>query len=184
MSLLGLIATVITGGAVFRDACSDASFDAKSKQEAIRDGRLTWMDSHGNDYMVSTGEKVFYHDGKLKSVKTGRVIVDYELERTKTYNEEELRRAKENNKKYAELRYPEFNNKSFYTELSTMKRYGLYGSKSCTGYEKYEKYYYLPGKDKVIGTPANDNPIEITREEYEELGGMYLGSSGYGFTGI
>ena len=141
MSLFGLFATIITGGAVLRDACSDASFDAKSKQEAIRDGRITWMDSHGNDYLVSTGEKVFYHGGKLKSVKTGRIIVDYDVERDKTLNAEEIRKAKEKNKKYAILRYPEFNHKSFYTELSTMKRYGLYGSKSVCGSEMYLKYY-------------------------------------------
>lgn len=174
MSLLGLLATVITGGAFLKGTIQDANFDAQSKKEAIDDERLTWMDSHGNDHLVSTGEKVFRHRGELISVKTGKAIVDFNAERIKTLNARDIQDAKERNKKYAYLKYPEYGNKCYYTELSTMKRYALSGHCGGNGYESFEKIYYLP--NETVIRFDKDRLIAITREEYCELGGRSLGT--------
>ena len=172
MGLLGLIATFFTCGNLIKDNMKDASFDFKSKQDAICNEKRIWMDSHGNDYLVSTGEKVFRHDDKLLSVKTGEVIFDYKDERIKKYNNLEIINAKNDCKKYVLLKYIEYDSRLYYTELSTMKRYYLKAIQSSDNKITYVKYYYQNGK---LGIDIlNDESQEITKKEFDSLYGSYL----------
>lgn len=175
MGLFSLIASVFTGGVLINDTIKDASFDSKSRLDAINKGNLTWMDSHGNIYLISTGEKVYFNKDKLISVKDGKVILDYNLNRIKLANEEKIKKANEKSSKYVLLIYPEFNNRAYYTELSTMKRYYLKGSKSISGdYSKFTKNYYAEGcaKAKLWNDDPNEITVEITEEEFKALGGI------------
>lgn len=47
----------------------DAQYTANNREEARKAGRLTYGDGKGNEYLVSTGEKVYTHDGKIYSTK-------------------------------------------------------------------------------------------------------------------
>lgn len=173
MGLFGVFATIFSGGVLFAETCKDASYAANNREAARQSGRLTYGDGKGNEYLVSTGEKVYTRDGKIYSSKQyGLVLHDgwkqYYMER----NEKELADAKEKGKKYALLYYPDPNGQngysSHYTELSTMKRFTIskvtYLNKGNWDWG-FSKFYYN-GNDKYSG-----ESIIITRKEYEELGG-------------
>lgn len=174
MGLFSLIASVFTCGILISNTIKDASFDSKSKEDAINKGNITWMDSHGNTYLISTGEKVYFINDKLVSVKDGKIIIDYSLNRTKLINEKRIKKANEKSSKYVLLTYYEFNNRVYYTEIATMKRYYLTGSKSISGdYSKFTKTYYAVGceKAKLWNDDPDEISIEITEEEFKALGG-------------
>lgn len=172
MSLLGLLATIFTCGNLISDSSKEYSFNKQSKQDAINNGDIKWMDWHGDYRLVSTGEKVFKSNNKLRSVKTGEVIVDYALEKRNNA----IKNARENGKKYVVIKYPEYKDRCYYTELSTMKRYYLEAYYSIK--EKrhiFTKSYYTDGKPNISTKFDNfvDKEMEITEQEYRELGGYY-----------
>ena len=173
MGLLGLFATLFTGGNFLKDTIKEGFFNAKSKENAIRDEQLSWMDWHGNRYMVSDGEKVFSHDGKLISVKTGNIVVDVKKENIKKYNQQKIKEAESEGIKWAELRYIEYNERIYLTELSTMRRYYLVGDLDYqNGKGRFKKYYFKDGE--LYSWLYSDEQYEVTKEEFDSLyGGVY-----------
>jgi len=179
MGLFGVFAAVFTGGAFLIDTFKDAKYDGELKDKARKENSLTWTDSHGREYMLSTGKRVYRHDGKIKSVKTGQTLADSRMDRIKRENQERINKAIKEGKKFADLYYPEFKNRFYYTELSTMKRYYLYGDTDYDGIGGYYvKCYYNDNEAEVsFGVQEKE---EITQEEYTDLGGrVFRGHSSH-----
>ena len=173
MAILGALLTLISGGVLFADSCKTASIERKSEEKAISEGRKVWVDNKGNYRLVGTNEKCYIFDDKLKSLKDGRVITDYNRERIIKQNAESIVKAKASGKKYCYLRFPEFsedNRVSYLTELETGKRYYLqsYGSPKI-----YKKCYYSKGHGGISTMLKDweDEKIDLTEEEYRQWGG-------------
>lgn len=183
MGLFGLLATMLTGGALLGDSIKDMSYASEQRQKAIRNGKLTYGDGKGHDYLTSTGERVYSYGGQIRTVKDNRLILDYEQERYKKDNEFEMERAKKFGYKFVRLYYPEFDNKRYYVELSTMKRYYLMRVDSVKG-DTYYKIYYKQNKATVTSVLSNEEreeKIKITKEEYEELAGYEKDENSVGY---
>ena len=173
MAILGSLLTLISGGVLFADSCKTASIERQSRETATKEGRNVWVDNKGNYRLVGTNEKCYIYDDKLKSLKDGRVIIDYERERIVKQNAAAIAKAKAEGKKYCYLKFPEFsedNRVRYLTELETGKRYYLrnYGSPKV-----YEKGYYTKGHGGIstMLTDWEDKIVELTEEEYKEWGG-------------
>lgn len=174
MSFFGVFASLFSSGVLFAESCKDAQYAANNREEARQQGRLTYGDGKGNDYLVSTGERVYTNGGKIYSVKHPTVVIhdgwkQYYEER----NAKELAEAKEKCKKYALLYYPDINaNNGYsghYTELSTMKRFTVdkivYFNKEIHDWDwSFFKTYYN-------GDSKYGENVKISRKEFEELGG-------------
>lgn len=175
MSFFGIFASMLSGGILLGETLRDANYASNNREEARQQGRLTYGDGKGNEYLVSTGEKVYTHGGKIYSVKHPTVVIhdgwkQYYEER----NAKELAEAKEKCKKYALLYYPDPNGQNGYsghsTELSTMKRFVIdkvvYYNKEIHDWDwSFFKHYYN-GDSKFGG-----ESVMLTRKEFEELGG-------------
>lgn len=180
MGLFGLFATIITGGVYTAESIKNANYNRESKERAIQRGSKTYMDYKGNDYLVSTGERVYESNGQLKSLKTGRVIIDYNKERERSINGEAIAKAKSEGKKYARLLFTEFSNRYYYVELSTMKRYYL--KDNHIGNEAhYYKVYYPYGREKssISMYDPKEEAVEITQKEFKDLGGFVFSSGSH-----
>jgi len=177
MGLFGVFATIFSGVICATEDIKDSNIDSLSKKRAIENNCNTWTDSHGYTRLVSNNEKVVSCGGKLISVKDGRVIVDYSKERINKINAKNIEKAKRENKKGVQLIYPEFKEKRYYTELSTMKRYYLDAYPSKYGGTVYKKVYYTDEKIGIstLFTDYKDEEVEITKEEFKALGGYYCG---------
>lgn len=172
MGLFGLFCSALTGGVFIADTMRNTSLDSKWKQDAIRNDHVTRIDSHGKEYLVSTGERVFSDSyGNLKSVKTGKVVYSYQQESANRYNREAIAKAKAEGKKYASLIYPEFNRRDYHTELSTMKRYYL-RTDALSYYREPKKFYKIYYAENLKYISPTDVNVEITKEEFELLGGI------------
>ena len=179
MAILGVLLTLVSGGVLFADSCKNASIERRSREEATKEGRNVWIDNKGNYRLVGTNEKCYIYDDKLKSLKNGEVIIDYGRERIIKQNAEAIAQAKSESKKYCYLWYTEFCSMSdekkrrYLTELETGRRYYLtnYGQHSSHFFKKY----YTEGKGRIstMLDDWEDEVIEITREEYKELGGYF-----------
>ena len=172
MAILGALLTLISGGVVFADSCKTASIEKQSRETATREGRNVWVDNKGNYRLVGTDEKCYMYDDKLKSLKDGRVVIDYGKERINKQNAEAIAKARAEGKKYCYLRYPEFsdsNKVSYLTELETGRRYYLKHSSISS----FVKGYYSKGHGGIstMLTDWEDETIELTEEEYNEWGG-------------
>jgi hypothetical protein len=173
MAFLGTLLTLISGGVLFADTCKTASMERETRETATREGRNVWVDNKGNYRLVGTNEPCYIYNDKLKSLKDGRVIIDYGKERIKKQNDEAIAKAKAEGKPYCYLRFPEFsedNRVRYLTEIETGKRYYLsnYGTPRI-----YKKYYYSKGH-AGIATMLNDWEDEwviLTEEEYRQWGG-------------
>ncbi|MBQ8165739.1 MAG: hypothetical protein IJZ96_01735, partial [Lachnospiraceae bacterium] len=135
--MLGVFLTAISGGGLFADSCRTASENADSRAKARAEGRQVYVDNKGNYRLVTTNEVAYIWDDKLKLAKNGQVVYDYKAARIKKQNEEYIRKAKEKGLKGCELIYPEFEDRRYYTEFSTGKRYYL----SINTFSHPEKYY-------------------------------------------
>lgn len=172
MGLFGLFATVLTGGAFIASGMKNADYNRDRKERAIQEGRDYWSNHKGEQFLLSTGEKVYHYGGQLRSVKTGRVIIDYNKRREYTINSEALAKAKQEGKKYARLMFTEYNDRFYYVELSTMKRYWL--SKFGNGESSLcHKSYYVDGMERssLYSFDPKEEKVRITYQEYLELGG-------------
>ena len=58
MSLLGLGAWLMYGVLGIADSAQSSAINSESKERAIKEGRVTYMDAKGNERMVSTGQVV------------------------------------------------------------------------------------------------------------------------------
>lgn len=173
MGLLGLFASIITGGILVSESLSNANTNSERKSKAIRDGDDTWTNVKGREFYIKTGEEVFRHNGKLIALKSGRVIKDYIQEGAREVNKKRYDEAKEKKEKYMMKYYPEFHKRNYYVELSTMKRYYL--SAIWNGsYHSCYKIYYEDGEELSGFFPDATRKIKITEEEFKELGGMIL----------
>lgn len=175
MSLFGIFASFFSGGVWFAESCKDAQYKSNSREEAKRQGRLTYGDGKGNEFLVSTGEKVYTYDGKIYSKKHPTTVLhDGWKQYYMDINTRNLTEAKEKGKKYASLYYPDSKGKNGYsyhtTELATMKRFTVdkvvYLNKEIHDWDWafFKKYY---NGDSQYGGES----IKITRKEFEELGG-------------
>lgn len=175
MSFFGVFASLFSGGVLLVETCKDAQYATNNREEARRKGKLTYGDGKGNEYLVSTGEKVYTHGGKVYSVKHPTTVLhdgwkQYYMDK----NTKALTEARESGKKYIMLYYPDPNGQNgysgHYTELSTMKRFTVdkvvYLNKEIHDWDWafFKKYY---NGDSQYGGES----IEITRKEFEELGG-------------
>lgn len=164
---------VVSGGVLLGETLHNYSLDNEYKQNSINKGRPVYYDSKGRMFLTSTGEQVYNGaNSTLKSVKTGRVVYDFKKESAKNVNRESIEEAKLEGKKYAILIYPEFNQKRYATELSTMRRFYLRDNGSWRSDKKFYKIYYKDGSGVIAkyGEPE-DEKVEITKEEYDEFGG-------------
>ena len=185
MAILGALLTLISGGVVVADTCKNASIERQEREQAIRENRNVWVDNKGNYRLVGTNEKCYLYDDKLKSLKDGRVVIDYGKERIIKQNAEAIAKARAEGKKYCYLWYTEFcsasdeKKRDYLTELETGRRYYLtnYGQNS----ENYFKKYYTEGKGRIstMLDDWKDEVVEITKEEYKEWGG-YLHTNNTG----
>lgn len=172
MAILGALLTLMSGGVLFADSCKTDSIERQSRETATKEGRNVWVDNKGNYRLVGTNEKCYMYDDKLKSLKDGRVVIDYGKERIKKQNDEAIAKARAEGKKYCYLRYPEFsedNRVSYLTELETGRRYYLKHLSTSS----YQKGYYSKGHGGISTMLTNwkDEIVELTEEEYEEWGG-------------
>lgn len=174
MSFFGIFASLFSSGVLFVETCKDAQYTSNSKEEARKNGRLTYGNGKGNEYLVSTDEKVYTFGGNIYSAKTHTVIHDGWKEYYMNSNAKTLAETKESDKKYALLYYPDPNGQNGYschlTELSTMKRFTIdkvvYYNKEIHDWDwAFFKNYYN-GDSKFGG-----ESIKLTRKEFEELGG-------------
>lgn len=180
MSIFGSLLTLISGGVLFADTCKNASIERQGREKAEREGRRVWVDNKGCYRVVGTNEKAYMHGDQLKSLKDGRVIVDYGKRLIDSLNEEEINKAKAEGRRYAKIWYTEFctgsnETKRYYlTELETGRRYYLDSYKRFGSNEySYLKYYYKEGKGKIATSIDDweDERVELTKEQYEEWGG-------------
>jgi hypothetical protein len=173
MSFFGILASLFTIGALTVDGVKNSSFDSGKQYEAKQENIPTWFDSRGNRRSTLTGNIVYTdYKGRLVDSKTNRVIYDVNLVRSNNINREVREEALKNGRKYARLMYPDYNNKYYYTELSTGKRYWLYGYRDrVSGRGSFEKIYYESGQEHSYQTFDKNERIPISFDEYMELGG-------------
>lgn len=165
MGIFGVLASLFSGSVYTVNQIQNDIHDNQNRNKAINNDSLTYIDSHGNDRLTSTGEKVCYHGGKYYSLKEpNKVIFDATQDYWEKSNKRLIEDAKNRNKKYVTLVYPkdgDWNNRySCKTELSTMKQYKL--SFSPWG-EHYSWIYYKHY--------LNEDVKRITLQEFMELGG-------------
>lgn len=175
MGLFGLVATLFTVGNLTKDCFRNAYFDGQSKQDAISNKQYTWTDSHGTERLLSTNEKVYRHDGCIRSVKTGQTIIDVKKEEYKKYVEQWKENVRKSGYLGDHMIYQEFD-RAYYTELSTMRRCYVsakWDSKENRG--RFYKHYF--GYGKRFSDISNDEKYEITREEYEKMDRHFLGDN-------
>ena len=177
MGLFGVFATMFSGGVYAVESCKEASYTSSQREQARRDGKVTYS-VNGKDYLTSTGEQVFVWGGQVKSLKTGKIVYDMHKEYYMEQNKKAIADAKAKGKKYMNFYYhPDVNSdrgySSYPTEVSTLKRFKVYPivyKNKDKGYiwdfAFYKRYYN--------GNELGDS-IEITREEFEELGGDLRG---------
>ena len=177
MGLFGMFATMFTGGVYAVESCKEDNYTSKQREQARLDGKITYS-VNGKDYLTSTGEQVFVWGGQVKSLKTGQIVYDMNKEYYMEQNRNALAEAKAKGKKYIRFYYHADPNSdrgysSYPTEVSTLKRFEVYPivyKNKDKGYiwdfAFYKRYYN--------GSELGDS-IEITREEFEELGGDLMG---------
>ena len=174
MSFFGVFASIFSGGVLLVESFKDAQYASNSRKEAIRNGRLTYGNGKGDEYLVSTDEKVYTHGGNIYSKKNHTVLHDGWKQYYMDRNTKALTEAKESGKKHAMLYYPDPNGQNGYsghsTELSTMKRFVIdkvvYYNKEIHDWDwSFFKHYYN-GDSKFGG-----ESVRLTRKEFEELGG-------------
>lgn len=167
MGLFGLLCTVITGSALISSTKKEVSYTNNSKENARNNKQLTYSDYQGNEHLTSTGQSVYTYNGKILDKNTGQVLIDYKKEKEERERKETIYKAKEKGLSYVFLYYPEFK-RAYYTELSTMKRYYLYGYTALNGEGKFKKIYYSNGSSQ---SSIQDYSIEIDKNEFCALGG-------------
>lgn len=175
MGLFGVLASVFSCGVLVVDTAQGNSFMAEQKQKAVRDGRMTYGDGRGNEYLVSTGEKVYTHGGKIYSAKHPTVVLyDMVQEYCDRQTKDSIRKAQEKGEKRTLITLPNVNSPSgysnYYVEVSTMKRFKVYPivylSRETHRWEFafYKQYLTNDGH-------SDGDSVKITRKEFEELGG-------------
>ena len=182
MGLFGLLLTAASGGILFADSCRTASENADSREKARREGRQVYVDNKGNYRLVTTNEVAYIYGDKLKLAQNGQVVCDYKKARIKKQNDEYIAKAKEKGLKGCQLIYPEFNDRRYYTEFSTGRRYYL----SINQFARPHKYYicYYTGNHSGTSCPWltdwEDEKREVTVEEYRLYGGYEFCTDGQG----
>lgn len=174
MSFFGIFASIFSGGVLLAETCKDAQYAANSRDEARKTGRLTYGDGKGNEYLVSTGEKIYTYDGKIYSKKhPTTVLYDMKQDYYSQLNKKSIEDAKRDGKKKVLLSF--FNEESpngysnALVEISTMRRFKVYPivymNKEIHDWDFafYKEYFTNDGK--------RDESVKITRKEFEELGG-------------
>ena len=82
MSFFGIFASLFSSGVLFVDTCKIASIERQSREQAEKEKRNVWVDNKGNYRLVGTNEEAYIYGDQLKSLKDGRVIIDYGKERS------------------------------------------------------------------------------------------------------
>lgn len=187
MAFLGTLLTMISGGVLFADTCKTASIERQSREQAEREGRNVWVDNKGNYRLVGTNEKCYItYDNKLKSLKDGRVVINYNDIKINRINEESIAKAKAEGLKGCEILYKQYSKpgekeRRYYTEFSTGKRYYLHIN-IFDNPEKYYVCYYTENKPGISSllTDWKDERREVTVEEYRSYGGYTSCKEGQG----
>lgn len=174
MGLFGVFASLFSGGVLLVETCKDGQYAQNSREEARRNGRLTYGDGKGNEYLVSTGEKVYTHGGKIYSKKhPTTVLYDMKQDYYNQLNKKNIEEAKREGRKRVLLSFPNEDSPNGYSnawvEVSTMRRFKVhlivYMNKEIHDWDFafYKEYFTNDGK--------RDGDVKITRKEFEELGG-------------
>ena len=141
MGWFGILASLFSGGVYATGKIKELQYDKQSRDRALQNDSYTYMDGHGYHHLTSNNEQVYYHRGKIYSVKTGQLLKDTNEEYFNKRNEDSIRDARANNQKYANLIYAKNGNwdKRYMckTELDTMKKYEV------TYFPKYGTYEWL-----------------------------------------
>lgn len=174
MSFFGIFASVLSGGILFGETLKDSHYASNNREEARQQGRLTYGDGKGNEYLVSTGEKVYTHGGKVYSKKhPTTVLYDMKQDYYSQSNKESIEDAKREGRKRVLLSFQNEDSPNGYSnawvEVSTMRRFKVhpivYMNKEIHDWDFafYKEYFTNDGK--------RDGDVKITRKEFEELGG-------------
>lgn len=174
MSFFGIFASMLSGGILFGETLKDSYYASNNREEARHQGRLTYGDDKGNEYLVSTGEKVYTHGGKVYSKKhPTTVLYDMKQDYYNQSNKKSIEDAKRECRKKVLLSFPNEESPNGYSnawvEVSTMRRFKVhpivYMNKEINDWDFafYKEYFTNEGK--------RDGDVEITRKEFEELGG-------------
>lgn len=172
MGLFGILATLFSAGVYTVDSIKSENYTASNRERAKKEGKITYADNKGRDYLTSTGEQVHIYGGKVYSLKnSGQVLYDM----NKTYyteeNQKAFEKARKEGKKYISFYYHPNSESSrgyspYKTEISTMKPFELlYDVVPSKGYHwvYYKKY--------ITGSGKFESLVTIDEKEFEELGG-------------
>lgn len=172
MGLFGFFATLLSGGVYVAEDLKETNYTSNKREQARIDGKVTYTDGKGKDYLTSTGEQVYIQGGKAYSLKnTGQVLYDMNKAYYMEENQKALNEAKEKGKKYISFYYhpnPESSSgySSYKTEISTMKPFRLsYDVIPCKG------YHWVYYKEYITGSGKFESLVTIDEKEFEELGG-------------
>ena len=174
MSFFGIFASMLSGGILLGETLKDSHCASNNREDARRQGRLTYGDFKGNEYLVSTGEKVYTYGGKIYSKKhPTTVLYDMKQDYYNQLNKKSIEEAKREGRKRVLLSYPNEDSPNGYSnawvEVSTMRRFKVhpivYMNKEIHDWDFafYKEYFTNDGK--------RDGDVKITRKEFEELGG-------------
>ena len=172
MGMFGFLATLVSGGFFVTQNLKETEYVANNREVARKDGKVTYADGKGRDYLTSTGEQVLVQSGKIYSLKnTNQVLYDMNQVYYAEENQKRLAEAKKDGKKYI-LSYYHPNSavsrgySPYTTEISTMKPFSLlYDVRYYNGYHWIYYKQYLTGNGKL------EKLEQINEEEFKELGG-------------
>ena len=179
MGWFGFFSTLCSGGVVAADTMKNAYYEGENRERARQEGKVTYSDGRGNDYLVSTGEKVLVRNGKVYSLKhSGVVLYDLAKENYAAINSKTIEEARLKGKKCARIYLPcessasGYNN--FLVEISTRRRYEVYPivylNKGIHNWDFAYYKCYLTNDGKRVG-----DSIKIDKQEFEALGGSTYG---------
>lgn len=176
MGLFGLLATLFSTGVYTVDSIKSANYTVSNREKARQEGKITYGDGKGRDYLTSTGEQVHVYGGKVYSLKnSGQVLYDMNKAYFMEQNKQALEEAKAEGKKYIQSYYhpnPKADRgySAYKTELSTLKPVNIfYDAIPQKGCQEYKWIYY---KDYLNGSGEHVSLISINEKEFTELGGL------------
>lgn len=139
MSLLGLGAWLMYGVLGVADSVQSSAINSESKERAIKEGRVTYMDAKGNERMISTGQIV------MRWTENGEtILIDPKTMRT-VYNITAVEKRRE--REEAPHFYDRLNQKS----IEFAKE---------NGYVCAQQYFKIPMQDGKIKFEIVDRDIK------------------------
>ena len=169
MSLFTAISSLFQLGVVAHGSFDDARIKTESKSRAINNGKHTYMDSHGQEYDVRTGKRIYM------TVNNGNKVLRDAQSNSIVYNitNEENNNRKNDNREKAIIEGKRFYFdpiKKLYCEISTGKYYsrgnGFWGSYG-------DPYWDVDNCDRYV-YEYNEGPTDEEMMERDSLFSNYM----------